>query len=527
MTLVQCPICSNMCSEHKINLHIDLECKGVPLADEGPARKKQSSVSNVQLQLQLSNPNPNPTSSSFPPAASSLSSNSNHLHPSQPPIATQSKAAHHHPLMTTSKYAGKRKRRDESSIPLAERSRPKCFDDLKGFKQNEDVKVLVESGNTPNIIFFGPPGCGKTTTARMIGSKSLVYYEFSATTHNIQDIRSGAEKAVKHLQETGQKGVLFIDEIHRFSKAQQDVFLQSVERGDYILLAATTENPSFRVNNALLSRCRVVTFEKLEVEDLIAILDRGLLFLSSSHPEKEDVSSTISPGNSLENAAGFTITHEIKKYLAEFADGDARAALNALEQVFYVYMQNKEPATVESVRKAFTRSGSLYDQNGEEHYTIISALHKSMRGSDENAALYWLGRMIFNGEDPLYVARRLVRFASEDIGLANNEALPLALACYQSCQVIGMPECDVILAHCVAYLARSSKSVEVYKAIKRVKLVIQQEPNYAVPLHLRNAPTPLMKDLGHGDGYKYNPDYNGPVEQTYLPPALQTKVFFE
>jgi putative ATPase len=378
---------------------------------------------------------------------------------------------------------------------------------------------LIASQKIPNMIFFGPPGSGKTSAARMIGNLSHLYFEYSATIHHLQDIRQGVEKAIKHLLETGQKGVIFIDEIHRFSKAQQDVFLQSVERGEYIFLAATTENPSFRVNNALLSRCRVYPFQKLDVKDIMEIIDRGITFLL---PTPSDQISDLPLINS-----SSLFTDDMKTCIAAFSDGDGRVALNALEQLWYTFQAAKTPPSLESIKKSLTRSGTLYDRDGEEHYNIISALHKSMRGSDENAALYWLGRMIYAGEDPLYVARRLIRFASEDIGLANNQALDLAVSTYQSCQMIGMPECDVILAHCVAYLAQSPKSVQVYKAMKKVKLVISQESNYPVPLHLRNAPTPLMKDLDYGKGYKYNPDYQEPVQQTYLPPALQTKRFFE
>ncbi|KAI8090463.1 DNA polymerase III, clamp loader complex, gamma/delta/delta subunit [Thamnidium elegans] len=324
------------------------------------------------------------------------------------------------------------------------------------------------------MMLWGPPGCGKTTVARIISKMTKSrFIELSATSHGSADVKKAFEEAKGTLALTGQKTIVFIDEIHRFTKVQQDLFLPYVEHGTINLIGATTENP----------RCKVFVLQRLDQDHIEAILTRGLKKWRGEAVEEMDTSKD---------------TDAIKQ-LAIFSDGDG----------------------------AFQKSHLLYDRNGDQHYDIISAMHKSIRGSDANAALYWLGRMLEAGEDPLYVARRLVRCASEDIGLADNTALPLAMAAYNACEKIGMPECDTILAHLVVHLAETKKSVRSYKAYNLIKQTIRQEPSYPVPMHIRNAPTRLMKDLGYGKGYKYNPDFEGPVNQTYLPNELKNRNFLD
>ncbi|KAI7894892.1 DNA polymerase III, clamp loader complex, gamma/delta/delta subunit [Mucor mucedo] len=303
------------------------------------------------------------------------------------------------------------------------------------------------------MILWGPPGCGKTTIARIMSNMTQSrFVELSATSHNTAHVKQAFDEAKSYLSLTAQKTIIFIDEIHRFTKSQQDLFLPYVEHGTIRLIGATTENPSFKVNSALLSRCKVFVLKTLNQDHIEAILTRGL----EEWRGEEVVVDTDKDKDAI-------------KQLAVFSDGD------------------------DTVKGAFQKSHLLYDRNGDQHYDIISALHKSIRGSDADAALYWLGRMLEAGEDPLYVARRLVRCASEDIGLADNTALPLAMATYQACEKIGMPECDTILAHLVVHLAETKKSVRSYKAYNLVKQTIQQKPQYPVPMHIRNAPTKLME----------------------------------
>uniref|UniRef100_A0A3B3R5Y0 WRN helicase interacting protein 1 n=1 Tax=Paramormyrops kingsleyae TaxID=1676925 RepID=A0A3B3R5Y0_9TELE len=428
--------------------------------------------------------------------------------------------------------------------PLAEKIRPSSLEEYfgqnKAVGENTLLRRMLESADIPSLILWGPPGCGKTTLAHIIATNckkkgSTRFVTLSATSTTTNEVREVIKQAQNELRLCKRKTILFIDEIHRFNKSQQDTFLPHVECGTVTLIGATTENPSFQVNAALLSRCRVLVLERLSAEAMAAVLERavsalGLRVLGSltrSLLPEHKKSSTL-PKVYIEQKALDTIAH--------LCDGDARSGLNGLQMAIQARINASKldaPAQdilvqEDHVKEGLQRSHILYDKAGEEHYNCISALHKSMRGSHENAALYWLGRMLEGGEDPLYVARRLVRFASEDVGIADPSALPQAVSAFQACHFIGMPECEVILAQCVVYLARAPKSVEVYKAYDNVKTCLRTHrgPLPPVPLHLRNAPTRLMKELGYAKGYKYNPAFSEPVEQEYLPAELKGIDFF-
>ncbi|XP_054841163.1 ATPase WRNIP1 isoform X3 [Eublepharis macularius] len=434
--------------------------------------------------------------------------------------------------------------------PLADKLRPDTLSDYMGQDQvvgeQTLLRSLLEAHEIPSLIFWGPPGCGKTTLAHIIAKgskkKGARFVTLSATSAKTNDVREVISQAQNEKRLFKRKTILFIDEIHRFNKSQQDTFLPHVECGTLTLIGATTENPSFQVNSALLSRCRVIVLEKLSVEAMEAILMRALrsLGIRILSPDEQHAGS-VNGSNSEISESCICIERRAVSTLAYLCDGDARTGLNGLQMAIQAQLtqlphQNNMLGhtadgiviTEDHVKEGLQRSHILYDRAGEEHYNCISALHKSMRGSDENASLYWLARMLEGGEDPLYVARRLVRFASEDIGLADPLALTQAVAAYQGCHFIGMPECEVILAQCVIYFARAPKSIEVYSAYGNVKACLRNHegPLPPVPLHLRNAPTRLMKDLSYGKGYKYNPMYKEPVDQDYLPEELKGVDFF-
>ncbi|XP_064611187.1 ATPase WRNIP1-like [Liolophura sinensis] len=431
--------------------------------------------------------------------------------------------------------------------PLPERMRPVTLEEYVGQEQAVGKRSLLRSilktASIPSLMFWGPPGCGKTTLAKIIANhckqhSNTKFVQLSAASVGVADVRNTIKTAKTDQTMFKRKTILFLDEIHRFNKLQQDALLPHVEDGTITLIGATTENPSFYVNSALLSRSRVIVLEKLSSESLERILLRAV--------ERLDVMiKDTGTADQESNSSSLWIEKEAITALAKLCDGDARAALNSLDLAVQSCIggtsqvkgqstakvsggSGREVITVEQIKESLQRSHILYDKTGEEHYNCMSALQKSIRGSDANAALYWTARMLEGGENPLVVARRLVRTASEDVGLADSQALPLAVSAFQACHFIGMPECDVILAQCAAYLARAPKSVEVYLAYDRAKNCVRnhQGPMPGVPLHLRNASTKLMKDLGYGKGYKGKPDQDGSYEQEYFPEGLEGTDFF-
>ena len=383
----------------------------------------------------------------------------------------------------------------QEMVPLATRLRPSSLEEFAGQEhllgKGKILRQLIEKDQISSMIFWGPPGVGKTTLASIIAGRTKAeFINFSAVTSGIKEIRSVME-AAEMSRRMGRKTLLFVDEIHRFNKAQQDAFLPYVEKGSIILIGATTENPSFEVNAALLSRCRVFVLKALGEEDILRLLKHAL-----------------------ESPKGFgmqrvQIDEPQLLAIAAFANGDARTALNTLEMVVLngeILADGTIHVTKEGMEQCISRKSLLYDKTGEEHYNLISALHKSMRNSDPDAAIYWMCRMLEGGEDPLYIARRLIRFASEDVGMADSRALQVAVAAYQACHFLGMPECDVHLTHAVVYLAMAPKSNTLYTACEECKRDVKERRAEPVPLVLRNAPTSLMKELNYGKGYEYAHD---------------------
>ncbi len=401
--------------------------------------------------------------------------------------------------------------------PLAARLRPRSLEEYAGqthlLGKGKVLRRLIENDQVSSMIFWGPPGVGKTTLARIIaGRTKSSFIDFSAVTSGIKEIRTVMEQAEQN-RRFGERTIVFVDEIHRFNKAQQDAFLPFVEKGSIILIGATTENPSFEINSALLSRCKVFVLHALTREELTALLSRAL-----------------------KDSRGFGmqqvhISEDLLEAIANFANGDARNALSTLEMVVLngeIDESGAVTVTRETLEQCTSKKSLLYDKKGEEHYNLISALHKSMRNSDPDAAVYWLARMLEAGEDPLYVARRVTRFASEDVGLADPQALPIAVAAYQACHFIGMPECSVHLTQAVVYLSLAPKSNALYMAYEHAKQDAIEQLAEPVPLVIRNAVTDLMGALDYGKGYQYAHDIEEKIARMQcLPDSLLGREYYQ
>lgn len=500
--MVTCPACERSIKDGKINEHLDSGCTD-HLAEQDAAKETHSFFKATQRQKPPSPPSPSPPlpaatqrveRAKTPPKRSHDESNEDGQGGGSPATVKRQR----------------RLRAVEDAMPLAERMRPTtldhvCGQDLVG--PGGILRGMVEEGRLPSMVLWGRPGTGKTTIARLIANTSGArFVEINSTSTKLEEVRKIFNEAARDLHLTGRKTIVFCDELHRFSKTQQDAFLGPVESGTITLIAATTENPSFKVISALLSRCRTFTLDDLREQDLLRILQRAVATTSTTSP---------------------LLDAEMLTYFARFSDGDARTALNLLELA--INLSKSPDMTKEKIQQSLTKT-LVYDRAGDQHYDTISALHKSIRGSDADAALYYLARMLQSGEDPRYIARRLVVVASEDVGLADNTMLGLATATYEACEKIGMPECRISLAHCVTALSLAKKSTRAYRGLNAAMQSLK-EPGVAalpIPKHIRNAPTRLMKDMGYGDGYKYNPEYlHGRVKQEYLPEALRGRAFLD
>ncbi|KAI7240117.1 putative AAA family ATPase [Hortaea werneckii] len=581
--MVSCPICDKPVRELNINRHIDSECKDFtdeptppavpPAATQGNSSSNHGGLKGKKKEKRERQEKEEKAKTFFTPASkkgvsfkdesgdwdsspsglggASVYPPQFNAPPSTAPVATSGGTKKHvlkeetppeksesAPQAPPSLEPPKKKAKN-AHAPLADRMRPRSLDEVAGqdlVGPNGVLRNLILSDRVPSMVLWGGPGTGKTTIARLIAQTAGTrFVEINSTSSGVQECKKIFAEAKNELGLTGRKTIIFCDEIHRFSKSQQDVFLGPVERGEVTLIGATTENPSFKVVNALLSRCRTFTLSKLTDEDVFAILRKaltrevpGLSTTPSSDASADDQATQSDDEKPSEKNSFHLLTKDdcaLVRYLANFADGDARTGLNLLELA--LDLCQRPGTTAEDIKASLTQT-LVYDRAGDQHYDTISAFHKSVRGSSPDAALYYLARMLQSGEDPLYVARRMVVIASEDVGLADNTMLGLATSTYQAAEKIGMPECRINLAHCAVALSLAPKSTRAYRGLKAAYAALA-EPGVAglpIPIHLRNAPTKLMKELGYGKEYKYNPDFvEGRVVQEYLPEKLEARRF--
>ena len=511
-SLLHCPICKAPVRSARINQHIDSSCQEHIITEaELDPKKQYADIFNTSREKPRGKTPKTPAVSKAPhdtPVKATPSLNPSLKRSFESPIEPLTNGNTVSPI--TEPPLKRSKTSVNKNAPLAERMRPQTLDDVLGqtlVGPTGLLRSLIESDRTPSMILWGGAGSGKTTIARAIAHVSGArFVEINATTSGVTELKKIFAEAKGDLSLTGRQTIIFCDEIHRFSKSQQDVFLGPVESGQVTLIGATTENPSFKVQNALLSRCRTFTLAKLSDDAIASILQRALRTECPESPPP-------------------LLNSEYLSYLASFAAGDARTALNLLELSISLTLDNPN-LSLSTLKSSLTQS-LVYDRAGDQHYDTISAFHKSIRGSDPDAALYYLARMLQSGEDPLYIARRLTVIASEDIGLVDNSMLSLATATYTACEKIGMPEVKINLAHATVAMALSKKSTRAYRGLSAVMHDLQ-EPGVAglpIPIHLRNAPTRLMKELGYGVEYRYNPEFkDGKVYgQEYLPEELRGK----
>lgn len=517
--MVSCPICEKPVPSLKINDHIDTGCQGF-IAEDPPSSNTSSSTpsqkGSIPSIFQPSSARKNPSQSTLRDTTS-ISSPRSASGKRSLPQETEPALGTNGPSQTQPSLPSQAKRPKKDVLqkvaPLADRMRPQNLDEVCGQElvgPNGVLRGLIEQDRVPSMILWGGPGTGKTTIARVIASiVGSRFVEINSTSAGVAECKKIFSEARSELSLTGRKTIVFCDEIHRFSKTQQDVFLGPVESGQVTLIGATTENPSFKLQSALLSRCRTFVLSKLTTEDVKSILYRALTVEGPN----------ISPSPLLDE--------ELMEYLATFADGDARTSLNLLELA--MDLSKRSGITKDELKRSLTRT-LVYDRAGDQHYDTISAFHKSIRGSDADAALYYLARMIQSGEDPLFIARRLIVVASEDIGLADNSMLTLAISTHSAVEKIGLPEARINLAHATVAMTLSRKSTRSYRGLNNAFAALD-EPGVAglpIPIHLRNAPTRLMKELGYGKEYKYNPNYlDGQVAQEYFPEGLRNRKFLE